>query len=176
MASRGFIELLRLSDRGLKRQKGDHVSNLTKWLGVAFILGEYQLVAPLGDVAEVLVMPDITPVPLSKSWMSGIANVRGRLLPITNLGSFLGLPTSNTASRNQKLLVIDQQSIFSGLLVDEVLGIQTLNERFYEPIGLPADSPLASYTHGRFRHNDQIWYVFMPHLLAEDNRYLEAAL
>lgn len=176
MASRGFIELLRLTDRGLKRQKGDHISNLTKWLGVAFTLGDYQLVAPLGDVAEVLAVPDITPVPLSKAWMSGIANVRGRLLPITNLGNFLGLSTSTTVTQSQKLLVIDQQNIFSGLVVDDVQGIQTLNQRFYEPIGLPADSPLANYTHGRFRQNDDIWYIFMPSLLAEDNRYLEAAL
>lgn len=176
MASRGFIELLRLTDRGLKRKQGDHISNQTKWLGVAFTLGDYQLVAPLGDVAEVLTVPEITPVPLAKAWMSGIANVRGRLLPITNLGNFLGLSAETSFTQNQKLLVIDQQSIFSGLLVDDVQGIQTLNQRFYEPIGLPSDSPLANYTHGRFNQNDQIRYIFMPNLLAEDNRFLEAAL
>lgn len=176
MASNGFIELLRLADRGIKRQKGEHLSASTQWLGVAFSLGGEQLVAPLGDIAEVLSMPDVTPVPLSKPWMTGVANVRGRLLPITNLGQFLGLPTNQGRTQTKKLLVVDQSKIFSGLLVDDVLGIQTFNQRQYEPEGLPAESPLAAYTHGRFRQNEQVWYIFMPSLLAEDQRYLEAAL
>lgn len=176
MASNGFIELLRLADRGIKRRKGEHMFASTQWLGVAFMLGEYHLVAPLGDIAEVLSVPDVTPVPLSKPWMTGIANVRGRLLPITHLSNFLGMPAAQRRNLKQKLLVIDQPKIFSGLLVDEVLGIQTFNQRQYEPEGMPEGAPLAPYTHGRFRQNEQLWYIFMPSLLAEDSRYLEAAL
>ena len=178
MSSNGFIELLRLADRGIKRQKGTHFNQTTQWLGVAFSLGEFNLVAPLGDVAEVLSIPPYTPVPLSKPWLLGIANVRGRLLPITNLSNFLGLKTvaTNIYTNNQKILVIDQPKIFSGLQVDGVQGIQAFGERQYEPIAMPSDSPLALYTHGRFRQNEQVWYVFMPSLLAEDSRYLEAAL
>lgn len=176
MASNGFIELLRLADRAVKRKKGEHITAKAQWLGVAFILGGEQLIAPLGDVAEVLTMPDITPVPLAKPWLTGIANVRGRLLPITNMSSFLGITSVKSRQSRQKLLVIDQPKIFSGLQVDEVLGIQTFNQRQYEPIGLPPESPLANYTHGRFRQNDQTWYVFMPSFLTQDPRYLEAAL
>lgn len=176
MASNGFIELLRLADRAVKRKKGEHFTVKTQWLGVAFMLGGEQLIAPLGDVAEVLTMPDITPVPLTKPWLTGIANVRGRLLPITNMSSFLGITSVKSHQSRQKLLVIDQPKIFSGLQVDEVLGIQTFNQRQYEPIGLPPESPLADYTHGRFRQNDQTWYVFMPSFLTQDPRYLETAL
>lgn len=178
MSSNGFIELLRLADRAIKRQKGIHFNEKTQWLGVAFSLGGYHLVAPLGDVAEVLALPAYTPVPLSKSWLLGIANVRGRLLPITHLSSFLGLPQSGkyAHSNNQKILVIDQPKIFSGLQVDEVLGIQTFSQRQYKPIAMPHESPIAPYTHGCFKQNEQLWYVFMPSLLAEDTRYLEAAL
>ena len=176
MASNGFIELLRLADRAVKRKKGEHFTAKTQWLGVAFMLGGEQLVAPLGDIAEVLSIPDITPVPLAKPWLTGVANVRGRLLPITNLVSYLGLTPTQGRRINQKLLVIDQPKIFSGLQVDEVLGIQTFNQRQYEPIGLPAESPLANYTHGRFRQNKQTWYIFMPSFLTQDPRYLEAAL
>ena len=178
MSSNGFIELLRLADRGIKRQKGAHFDQKTQWLGVAFSLGGYHLVAPLGDVAEVLSLPAYTSVPLSKPWLLGIANVRGRLLPITNLSNFLGLhpSSSNYQSANQKILVIDQPKLFSGLQVDEILGIQTFSQRQYQPIEMPNDSPLAQYTHGRFKQNEQIWYVFTPSLLAQDTRYLEAAL
>lgn len=176
MASNGFIELLRLADRAVKRKKGEHFTAKTQWLGVAFTLGGEQLIAPLGDVAEVLMTPDITPVPLSKPWLTGVANVRGRLLPITNLASFLGIPSTQGHQSMKKLLVVDQSKLFSGLQVDEVLGIQTFNQRQYEPIGLPPESPLANYTHGRFRQNEQTWYIFMPSFLTQDPRYLEAAL
>ena len=176
MASTGFIELLRLADRGLKRQKGEHFTSATQWSGIAFRVGNQQLVTPLGDIAEILAMTDLTPIPLSKSWLIGVANVRGRLLPVTHLAQFLGLPTTTTTVSLQKLLVIDQPKLFGGLLVDEVLGIQTFDQRQYEAIGLPPTSPLASYTHGRFRQQSQIWDIFMPSLLTEDNRYLEAAL
>lgn len=176
MASQGFIELLRLADRGIKRRKGEHLNTQSQWMGVAFSLGGYQLVAPLGDIAEVLSLPDVTPVPLSKPWLTGIANVRGRLLPITHLSQFLGLPQPQQRNLNQKLLVIDQPNIFSGLLVDEILGIQTFSQRQYEAVGLPNESPLAPYTHGRFQQNDTTWYIFMPSLLVEDVQYLEAAL
>lgn len=176
MSSNGFIELLRLADRGIKRRKGGYTSDNAQWLGIAFRVGDTSLVAPLGDIAEVLALPEITPVPLSKSWMTGIANIRGRLLPISNLGEFIGLPNAKLRTRDQKLLVIDQPNIFSGLLVDDVLGIQTFSQRHYEPIALSDESPLAAYTHGRFRQNERIWYIFMPSLLAEDTRFLEAAL
>lgn len=178
MASNGFIELLRLTERGEKRKKGQGLSNAGQWLGVAFALGDYHLVAPLGEIAEVLSTPDITPVPLSKSWLSGIANVRGRLLPIAQLAQFVGLPTNTTRLLNQKVLVIDKPNLFSGLQVDQVFGIQSFSPRQYESESLPSDSPLEPYTHGRFRHanTQQAWYIFMPSLLAEDSRYLEAAL
>lgn len=176
MASNGFIELLRLTERGEKRKKGQQLSTTAQWLGVAFTLGEYQLVAPLGEIAEVLTVTDMTAVPLSQTWMLGIANIRGRLLPITHLGNFLGIKNTGQRYHDQKILVIDKPKIFSGLQVDQILGIQTFNQRQYEAVGLPSDSPLEPYTHGRFRNNQQEWYIFMPSLLAEDNRYLEAAL
>lgn len=176
MASNGFIELLRLSERGEKRQKGERLSNASQWLGVAFLLDNYRLVTPLGEIAEVLSTPDLTPVPLSQPWLSGIANVRGRLLPVTHLGKFLQLPPTTVRLVEQKVLIIDKPNIFSGLQVDQVLGIQAFSPRQYEPVGLPSDSPLEPYTHGRFIQDEQAWYIFMPSLLAEDSRYLEAAL
>ena len=79
----------------------------------------------------------------------------------------LGLPpsSSNDQSANQKILVIDQPKLFSGLQVDEILGIQTFSQQQYQPIEMLNDSPLAQYTHGRFKQNEQIWYVFMPKLI-----------
>lgn len=176
MASNGFIELLRLTERGEKRKRGQQLSTENQWLGVAFMLDGNHLVAPLGEVAEVLSVTDMTAIPLSKPWMLGISNIRGRLLPVTHLGNFLGLKNSTQRLQDQKILVIDKPKIFTGLLVDQILGIHTFSQRQYEAVGLPEDSPLEPYTHGRFRQDQQEWYIFMPSLLTEDSRYLEAAM
>ncbi|OBX79882.1 chemotaxis protein CheW [Moraxella atlantae] len=176
MASNGFIELLRLADRAERRKRGGRLDETSQWQGVAFRVGDYQLIAPLGDVAEVLSVPDFTSLPLTQPWMMGIANVRGRLLPLTDLANFLGLAQSARQTRQKKLLVIDQPNLFSGLQVDEVLGIMTFYERQYEPIALSEQSALAPYTHGRFHQQNEYWYIFMPSLLAEDQQYLNAAL
>lgn len=177
MASRGFIELLRLVDLAQSRAEGRDRSNQSQWLGVAFEVAGQRMIAPMGDISEILAAPEIAPIPLTHSWMVGIANVRGRLLPVTDLAAFLDITSNNKVSgTNRKIMVIDQPDIYSGILVDQVFGIQQFKISQYEPEFLPDTSPLLPYNHGRFTKDNQSWYVFMPNLLIEDSRYLEAAL
>ena len=60
--------------------------------GVAFRLGEMRLVAPLDQVLEVLPCPPMTLVPNTKSWLKGVANVRGNLITIVDLPEYFGKP------------------------------------------------------------------------------------
>src|SRR5690606_29439903 len=92
-----------------------------RWRGIGFRLDGQRFVAALEEVAEVLVCPRLSPVPRTKAWVRGIANLRGSLLPVMDLGGFLGhAPTQLT--RHSRILVIHQAGVHSGLLVDEVLG------------------------------------------------------
>ncbi|WP_227429090.1 chemotaxis protein CheW [Psychrobacter sp. I-STPA6b] len=176
MASRGFIELLRLADLAKSRSSGRHSTSQSQWLGVVFDVAGQRLIAPMGEITEVLALPEITPIPLAQPWLIGVANVRGRLLPITDLAKFLGLSSVAGSQANRKVMVIDQANIYSGLLVDQVLGIQQFDISQYEAVALPAESPFLPYNHGRFVRDEKFWYVFMPSLLAKDNNYLEAAI
>lgn len=91
MASFGFIELLRLADLAKARATGRHDSDYTQWIGIAFEVGGQEFVAPMGEVSEILAVPELTPIPLTKPWLLGVANVRGRLLPLADLAKFLTL-------------------------------------------------------------------------------------
>ena len=53
-----------------------------RWSGIGFRLGEHWYVAPMGEVSEVLHEPRFTQLPGVKPWVKGVANLRGRLLPI----------------------------------------------------------------------------------------------
>ncbi|MDO4250747.1 MAG: chemotaxis protein CheW [Moraxella sp.] len=174
MASRGFIELVRLTDLAKARQTGRNAPERENWLGIMFELAGQRLVAPLGEVSEVLAYPELTTMPLTKPWMLGVANVRGRLLPLTDLAQFLGLH-SEKRLKSRKVLVIDQEEVFTGLLVDQVFGIGRFSEAQYIAEEPDSMSAFAPYHHGKFSKDGIEYLVFMPSLLMEDERYLNAA-
>lgn len=176
MASRGFIELLRLADLARARKSGRHGGQESDWQGVVFEIGGQRLVAPMGQVSEVLTMPEYTSMPLVQPWMLGIANIRGRLLPLTDLSQFLQVPSRLPQMSQRKVIVIDHDAVFSGLLVDQVLGIEQFNRDQYRAEAIDSQSPFAPYNHGKFVKDQQEWFVFMPSLLAQDQRYIDAAI
>lgn len=173
MASRGFIELLRLADLAKARQTGRNNPDQQDWLGVVFESAGQRLIAPLGEVSEVLALPELTALPLTKPWLLGVANLRGRLLPLTDLAQFLGLQ-SGERLKNRKVMVIDHGDIFSGLLVDQVLGINRFVRTQYVAEEMTS-SPFAPYNHGKFTKDGEDFFVFMPSLLMKDARFLNAA-
>lgn len=176
MASKGFIELLRLADLARARKSGRRGGKEYDWQGVVFEIGGQRLVAPMGQVSEVLAMPEYTSLPLVKPWMLGIANIRGRLLPITDLSQFLQVPSRLAQLSQRKVIVIDHGNFFSGLLVDQVIGIEQFTHDQYRAEAIEPNSPFAPYNHGKFLKNEQEWYVFMPSLLTQDLQYIDAAI
>ena len=176
MASKGFIELLRIADLARARKSGRRGGKEFDWQGVVFEIGGQRLVAPMGQVSEILTMPEYTSLPLVKSWMLGIANIRGRLLPLTDLSRFLQVPSQLSQMAQRKVIVIDHDNMFSGLLVDKVLGIEQFTQDQYRPEALESSSPFAPYNHGKFFKDEQDWHVFMPSLLAQDLQYTDAAI
>ncbi|MDE4455485.1 chemotaxis protein CheW [Psychrobacter sp. DAB_AL62B] len=176
MASRGFIELLRIADLARARKSGRRGGQAFDWQGVVFEIGGQHLVAPMGQVSEVLTMPEYTSVPLVKPWMLGIANIRGRLLPLTDLSRFLQVPSRLSQMSQRKVIVVEHDNVFSGLLVDQVLGIEQFTKDQYYPEAIEPNSPFAPYNHGKFFKDEQDWYIFMPSLLAQDLQYTDAAI
>src|SRR5690606_41913672 len=87
--------------------------------GIGFRMGERFFVAPMGEVGEVLHEPRYTLLPGVRGWVKGVANVRGRLLPIMDLCGFFGNELS-PLRKLRRVLVVDHQEIFAGLAVCEV--------------------------------------------------------
>lgn len=76
------------------------------WSGIGFRMGGRFFVAPMGEVGEVLHEPRYTQLPGVKTWVKGVANVRGRLLPIMDLCGFLGTELSSLR-KQRRVLVVD---------------------------------------------------------------------
>ena len=80
-----------------------------------------RLACNVKQVHEFLPIPAFTPVPGTKPWILGLANVRGDLLTIVDLAWFLNGKRS-TVSMRTRLLAASSARPTVGLLVDEVFG------------------------------------------------------
>jgi twitching motility protein PilI len=145
------------------------------WSGIGFRMGERYYVAPMGEVDEILHEPRYAALPGVKPWVKGVANLRGRLLPIMDLCAFFGHELS-PLRKQRRVLVIDHHEIFAGLLIDEVLGMQHFSERSLMPESLEDSDPaIAPYVQGRFLR-EQAWRVFSPRILVQSPGFMDVAL
>lgn len=146
------------------------------WHGIGFMLDGKRYVAPMGEVVEILHIPRYTQVPGVKPFMLGAANVRGRLLPVIELASFVDLPRSSRAQRDRRVLVVEQDDIFCGLIVDAVLGMQYFAVGSFTGSNNDAEVSLQPFLRGTYLRNDEQWAVFSMVELVEDERFLDAAV
>ncbi|MFD2643888.1 chemotaxis protein CheW [Pseudomonas japonica] len=150
-------------------------TRLQTWSGIGFRLGEYCFVAPMGEVAEVLTAPRLSRIPGVKPWVAGVSNLRGQLLPVTDLSGFLGLEPC-LARKQRRVLVVDHDELLTGLLVDEVLGLQHFA---LDGLELSPPAPLlgsaAPFIQGHFQR-EHCWGIFSPFALAQAPGFLDVAL
>ena len=146
----------------------------TSWSGIGFnVLGQ-RMVAPLGEIIEMLPTPAATRLPGVQSWVLGLANVRGRLLPLFDLEAFLGGKLSSNRAAH-RVLILEMGELYAGLVVSEAYGMQHFPEGL-DACELPsAVSHLAPYTKGAYEYNGTVWTTFSPFSLVRDPRFFNAA-
>jgi len=90
--------------------------------------GNDLLLVGLQEVSEVLPVPEIHPVPLSKPWFLGMANVRGNLYGVSDIAQFAGqMPTASTVT-SRILLTHQKYKAHAALLVSAILGLRALDQ------------------------------------------------
>ena len=146
-----------------------------EWVGVAFRMGGETFLVAREETREVLGYPAaVTRIPGAKSWVKGLANVRGALMPMLDLRQFLG--SGATASgRNTRIVVVNHRDIPAGLMVDEVLGFRRFAETEFNAEAPPTVIRCDSYLAGAFRRGGEVWPVLSLRTLVESQIFLQAA-
>ncbi len=103
-------------------QTSSSAANPVSTLGVQ--LGGQNWLVQMSDIAEVLPLPALTPVPLTRAWFLGVANVRGKLYGITDLSAFSGMGETLRGQSNRVLLLAEKFEFNAGLLVPRVIGLR----------------------------------------------------
>jgi len=146
------------------------------WEGVIFLLNEMRVVAPLNEVSEILHFPaDVTRVPGTHSWVKGVANVRGSLLPIIDLQLFFGGEPVMT-DRRCRVLVVKHQGVFSGLLVKEVMGMRHFSQETQMDYSPSGGGLYKRFVKTAFEYDGDICPVFSMFALADSTEFQMAAL
>lgn len=179
MASRPAQSLFDLLADFERRSMAHDVSGASQrdrdntWDGVVFRLGPHRMTVGITEVDEVLPLPQTTPVPGATDWLLGLANVRGNLVSIVDLGWFLfGSRTPITA--RTRLLLTRLQGRYLGLIVDEVYGQRHFNvdEALDERLD---DASLGDRIERIYVHGDERWARFGMNQLLGDPKFLDGA-
>jgi purine-binding chemotaxis protein CheW len=99
-------------------------------------------------VTELERVPKITPVPHVPAWVRGVTNLRGDILSVIDMRTFLGLDAA--ASHSARMLVVRllNEDFATGLLVDGVDRIVSVPPNQITPPESSLDGPLAPFLTG----------------------------
>lgn len=177
-AKNPFELLVSIASRSIETAKGLPAQKDIKshWSGVGFRLKGVNVVSPMGEISELLRSPSTTLLPGVQSWVRGVSNVRGRLLPIIDLEGFFGSRLSGSRSE-RRVLTLDVGELYCGLLIEASLGMQHFPVDQYTD-ALPAEAPveLLPFLKGHFQVGAETWFVFSPMGLTEDERFMNVSL
>lgn len=129
---------------------------------------------PIGEITELVSTPAIVEIPVMKPWMRGIANIRGSLLPLTDLEGFF-CNRRQTPGAASRVLVIQKGNNRYGLLVPEVYGIKEIAPEKLQQIQPGESNPLAGFCALHASTGGKDWYLLDFELLTGDERFMQVA-
>lgn len=83
-------------------------------------------------IKEITKPREVTEIPGTPEFVSGIVSLRGTIIPIIDMRSRLGLSRENVTGK-ERVVVIKNDRSFCGLLVDEVIQVVRVNKENVEP-------------------------------------------
>ena len=100
---------------------------------VTFMAGDEVFAADMSPVKEIIRVPDVVRVPLAPSALVGLANLRGKVLPIISLRRLFGFPDLAHDDSTRALVVDVGQPL--GFVVDRVSSVVGVDASQIEEVG-----------------------------------------
>lgn len=86
-------------------------------------------------ILQIIAIPDITPIPKTPSFVKGVINLRGKIIPVIDLRSKFRLPVQDYNDRTSIVIIkvkLAETEIFIGVIVDKVLEVLDINQNDIE--------------------------------------------
>ncbi|WP_051321298.1 chemotaxis protein CheW [Chrysiogenes arsenatis] len=98
---------------------GEHVSEEMVQF-VSFLVEDEEYMIDIRLVREIIKKVKITTLPKSSSFIEGILDLRGAIIPIVNLRRKLGLLKADMQGKEGNIVIVENKGKFIGLIVDAV--------------------------------------------------------
>jgi twitching motility protein PilI len=146
-------------------------------LGVA--CGSEHWLLRLDQAGEILFLPEIQEVPLTRPWFRGVANVRGHLVGVVDWSEFRGdVPTPFTY-RTRLVLFSERLALAGGLLVGHVAGLRSVDDMQPESpqaLDTATQNDEPTWAGARYRdHDGQVWRELDMAALVREPAFLNIA-
>ncbi len=112
--------------------KKDESESLTEKIAV-FKLSNEEFGVNIEKVIEINRLSEITPVPKSASFIEGVINLRGEIIPVINLRERLGLGKKEY-DEFERVIIVEIEGHKTGLIVDRVTEIKTVDMNEFKDI------------------------------------------
>ena len=119
------------SDRNRKKpaEKPEKKQTVKKKLVfLTFALGTEEYGLEISYISEIILNREITRVPNAKSFVKGIMNLRGTVVPIIDVKAKLGFQHDN-GDVPKNIIILEHDGFSTGVLVDVVKDIVTIDEK-----------------------------------------------
>ncbi len=134
---------------------------------IAFRIGAQEFCVDIMSVREIRGWTPATPLPQSPSFVRGVVNLRGAVLPIVDLAARLGFPQAEPTARHV-IIVAQIGSQVVGLLVDAVSDILTVTDDLLQPTPDVASDLAKTFVRGVLAIEQRmISLIALDHVLPE---------
>jgi purine-binding chemotaxis protein CheW len=91
---------------------------------VVFALGREEYALPIQQVQEIIRYSEPRAVSSSDPWVRGVISLRGKIVPVFDLGLRLGIHAD--VAEDQKIVIVETTAGTAGVVVDEVEEVLTV--------------------------------------------------
>ncbi len=99
---------------------------------VVFSLGEEEYALPVTAVQEIIRYTEPRNVASTTGWMRGVISLRGKIVPVYDLGARLGLQLG--IAEEAKIVILEVDAGTAGVIVDEVAEVLTVEDEQLEDV------------------------------------------
>jgi len=140
---------------------------------LSFEAGDSRWLLRLESSGEVLTVPEISRVPLTRNWFLGVANVRGVLFGVSDFAAFLGGAATASGADSRLLLIGQPRGVNIALLVTRLAGLRNLGELE----ALTDGNEISTWATGAWRDGEgRIWHELDSAKLLAHRDFLDVAL
>jgi purine-binding chemotaxis protein CheW len=124
---------------------------------IIFTLSNKMYGVPILNVLEIGTLNNITPVPNLPVWIRGVTNIRGEIVSVVDLGTYLGIPKMDRLDSGRMLVIrsLDEE-ISSAIIVDQINQMYNVPKESIMKTDAKVEDKIAPFLHGVCDFNNEL--------------------